>query len=403
MRISGPNASRTLRELAGSLPRPRRASYRTFRDAQGAPLDDGLALWFPGPSSATGEDLAELHLHGGRAVVAALLLTLDQKEGLRQAEAGEFTRRAFENGRIDLAEAEGLADLLAAETELQRQAALTLAEGGLGRLVERWQSDLLRASALVEASLDLSDEADVADAGELGYRQSLEALSDEVEEMLANPPAERLKDGVRIVFAGPPNTGKSSLFNAIVGRQAAIVTDIAGTTRDRIEAPVLLDGVPLLLIDTAGLRDEAGDAVEAIGIERTGEALAEADLILWLGDANQALEGALLIAPKADLGMVGAGMPVSTISGEGVDVLRAALLSRAKALLPRPGALALNARHRSILAEVAEVLARACQSPDLLITAEHLRESRARLDALTGRAGVEDMLDALFGTFCVGK
>ncbi len=403
VRISGPCAAGALRELAGSLPRPRVASYRTFRGKDGAPLDDGLALWFPGPGTATGEDLAELHLHGGRAVVAAVLSELSRKDGLRQAEAGEFTRRAFENGRIDLAEAEGLADLLAAETESQRQSALALAEGGLGRLVELWQRELLHVSALVEAELDMSDEADVTDSGDSLVGKKLSALADEIGDMLSAPPAERLKDGVRVVLAGPPNSGKSSLFNMIVGRQAAIVTEIAGTTRDRIEAPVVIDGVPLLLIDTAGLRDEAGDAVEVIGIERTGEALDQADIILWLGGADEAPETALLIAAKADLGSSGPGLPVSTLTGEGLDTLRTELLSRAKALLPRPGALALNARHRSVLAEVQSELASAQAAGDPLITAEHLRSARNTLDRLTGRAGVEDMLDALFGTFCVGK
>jgi tRNA modification GTPase len=392
-----------LEAIAGSLPAARRASFRRFVDpATGEPLDDGLALWFPRPKTATGEDLAELHLHGGRAVVAAVLGCLGRQEGLRLAEAGEFTRRAFENGRIDLAQAEGLADLLAAETEGQRRSALALAEGALGQHVERWQKLLLRESALIEAELDFSDEGDVEDAAS-AERAALIALAHEMELLLENPPAERLRDGVRIVLAGPPNAGKSSLFNILVGRDAAIVTDIAGTTRDRLEAPVLMGGVPLLFVDTAGLRDESADAVEAIGIARTGQALVEADIILWLGDANKLPDGALLIAAKSDLGEKRPGFALSVKTGEGLDALRAEIIEKAKSLLPREGALALNARHRTLIAAVEHDIRQASAAEDPLIAAEHLRSARSHLDALTGRAGVEDMLDALFGGFCIGK
>jgi tRNA modification GTPase len=403
VRVSGSFAGEALTRLAGKLPEPRHATYCRFKDHEGAPLDDGLALWFPGPGTATGEDLAELHLHGGRAVVAAVLGVLGEMEDLRPALAGEFTRRAFENGRIDLAEAEGLADLLAAETEGQRASALALAEGGLGRKVGAWQAELLRIAARVEAELDFSDEDDVAETGSARALTGIEGLIDEMEALLASPPAERLKDGVRVVLAGPPNSGKSSLFNVIIGRHAAIVTDIAGTTRDRIEAPVVLDGVPLLLIDTAGLRVDSADVVEAIGMERTGEALAEADIVLWMGEADAMPDGALLIAPKCDLKQGAKGLPVSTATGAGLPELRAEITTRAKALLPKPGSLALNARHRMILAEVKAELAAAQEADDLLVSAEHLRAARNRLDALTGRAGVEDMLDALFGAFCIGK
>uniref|UniRef100_UPI0035B1D3E4 tRNA uridine-5-carboxymethylaminomethyl(34) synthesis GTPase MnmE n=1 Tax=Paenirhodobacter enshiensis TaxID=1105367 RepID=UPI0035B1D3E4 len=343
VRISGPQAGAALTALAGNLPETRMARFRRFRDAGGAPLDDGLALWFPGPNTATGEDLAELHLHGGRAVVAAVLAALGQIKGCRGAEAGEFTRRAFENGRIDLAEAEGLGDLLAAETELQRQSAIALAEGGLGRLVSGWEQRLLRESALIEAVLDFSDEGDVGEAEH--DAAGLTALAADMTALLAAPPAERLKDGVRVVLAGPPNAGKSSLFNALIGRDAAIVTDIAGTTRDRIEAPVALDGVPLLLTDTAGLHDAAADRVEAIGIERSAQAVAEADIVLWLGDEGEAPAGSLLVAARADIAPDRPGLSVSVVTGLGMDDLRAEIVARARALLPRPGALALNARH----------------------------------------------------------
>jgi tRNA modification GTPase len=403
VRVSGPRAAAVLAALAGHVPQPRHAAYSRFVDQTGAPLDDGLALWFPGPASATGEDLAELHLHGGRAVVAAVLAVLAGFDGLRPATAGEFTRRAFEHGRIDLAQAEGLADLLAAETEAQRQSALTLAEGALGGKVALWQAALLKIAAQVEADLDFSDEGDVAEVDISLHCLRIAPLFAEMNEMLVAPPAERLRDGVRVVLAGPPNSGKSSLFNRLIGRHAAIVTDIAGTTRDLIEAPVTLDGLPLVLIDTAGLRDDASDAVEAIGIARTGGALAGADIILWLGDGRDMPADAILVAMKSDLGGSHPGLPVSVVNEDGIAALRTMLLGQVRARLPRPGALALNARHRSILADVTRALIAAQASQDLLITAEHLRNARTRLDALTGRAGVEDMLDALFGGFCIGK
>ncbi len=404
VRISGPRAGEVLARLIGKLPKPRFARYsRLYDPADGAVLDDGLALWFAGPATATGEDLAELHLHGGRAVVAAVLACLGRQEGLRPATAGEYTRRAFENGRIDLAQAEGLADLLSAETEGQRQSALALAEGALGRKVTAWQRDLLRISAQLEADLDFSDEGDVSDGVSFRVQDGLAPMVADMAALLSSAPAERLRDGVRVVLAGPPNSGKSSLFNEMIGRHAAIVTDIAGTTRDRIEAPVVLDGVPLLLIDTAGLRDDVSDAVEAIGIERTGQALGEADIILWLGDEGDMPDGALLIAPKSDSGPSGPGLPVSVTTGAGTGELRSALLHRAHALLPKPGALALNARHRAVVRLVFAELTEAAIATDSLITAEHLRTARRVLDELTGKAGVEDMLDALFGAFCIGK
>jgi tRNA modification GTPase len=405
VRISGPEAGPALRALTKKRPKPRAATLCQFVDPQsGILLDQGLALWFPGPASVTGEDLAELHIHGGRAVLAAVLAVLARMEGLRPATAGEFTRRSFENGRIDLAEAEGLADLLSAETEGQRQSALVLAEGALGRHVIDWQRRLLRLAAQIEAALDFSDEDDVPDTAPQVH--GLVSLYTEMSALLEQPPAERLKDGVKVVLAGPPNSGKSSLFNRIVGRDAAIVSATAGTTRDRIESPIALDGLPLVLIDTAGLRGSAGDEIEDIGMARAGEALASADIILWLGAAEDCPDttgDAILIAAKSDLGERGTGIAVSTKTGFGLDALRAEIVVHARALLPKPGALALNQRHRAILARVVEELSDAQTAQDLLIVAEHLRVARLHLDALTGRAGVEDMLDALFGAFCIGK
>lgn len=407
VRISGPLAATALLVLCRyeALPSPRRATYvRLFDPATGSLIDHALTLWLPGPSTATGEDIAELHLHGGRAVVAAALAALGALKGMRAAQAGEFTRRAFENGRIDLAEAEGLADLLAAETEHQRQAALLLAEGGLGKCVAQWQARLLQISAHVESELDFSDEDDVS--VDVGRTTALAALGTELITSLANPPAERLKDGLRVVIAGPPNAGKSSLFNRLLERDAAIVADIAGTTRDRIEANVAIAGLPLILIDTAGLRDFTHDKIEAIGMVRTNEALDQADIIVWLGPAENAPDDALIVAPKADLCCDDPGvaaLPVSVVSGQGVAELRDAILSRARELLPRPGALTLNQRHRNLIALVLEEISLAESQTDLLLVAEHLRRARVTLDAITGKSGVEDMLDALFSSFCIGK
>jgi tRNA modification GTPase len=406
VRLNGPVAGSALVSLSGALPAPRLAKLCRFRDPEsGGLLDSGLALWFPGPASVTGEDLAELHLHGGRAVVAAMFACLGRMPGLRPATAGEFTRRAFENGRIDLAEAEGLADLLAAETESQRQSALLLAEGALGKQAEAWRKILLGASAQIEAALDFSDEGDVGDSPEVMAFAALAELSLQIAHFGSNQPAERLRDGVRVVVAGPPNAGKSSLINALADRDVAIVSEIAGTTRDRIEVPLAIDGVPIVLTDTAGLRGATKDRIEAIGIARAEAALAEADVILWLGEAADIPAGdhVILIAAKSDLGKGRPGLAVSTLSEEGLPALRMAIAEAARALLPKPGTLALNARHRVILLEMQTEIEAARAAPDLLVTAEHLRHARAALDRLTGRAGVEDMLDALFGAFCVGK
>ena len=403
VRISGLNAGMALTSLCGTLPKSRRATFRMLRSQNGDVLDEALVLWLPGPATATGEDLAELHLHGGRAVVAGILAELEGLDGLRLAGAGEFTRRAFENGRIDLAQAEGLADLLAAETDSQRRSALTLTGGALGKVVEQWQRQILRISAGVEAALDLSDEADVDERLDQHAHEGLIALGDEIAARLASPPAERLRDGVMVVLGGPPNAGKSSLVNALAERDVAIVAADAGTTRDRIEVPVAIDGVPLVLTDTAGLRSLEPGSVEAIGIGLAEDALARADIVIWLGDQNEAPRGALVVAAKADLGVTNPGLAVSAKTGQGIAALKQEIVTRARALLPKAGEVAINRRHRAILAVVKGELADAGVSQDLLIIAEHLRAARAELDRLTGRAGVENMLDALFGTFCVGK
>ncbi len=403
LRISGAKALESLEKLSGTRPEPRQAMLVTLRK-DGEILDRALALRFDAPNTVTGEDLVELHLHGGRAVVAAASAALAAM-GLRPAEAGEFTRRAFANGKIDLTEAEGLADLLAAETEGQRRAAIALAGGALSRQVGDWTERLLALAAAVEAQLDFSDEGDV-DAGlPDAWHEAGRGLRDEIAQLLARPPAERLRDGVRVVIAGPPNSGKSTLLNAIVQREAAITSDIAGTTRDLIEVPVAIGGLPFLLIDSAGLR-ASDDAIEAIGVERAEAAIAVADLVLWLGDEHSMPEGpnVLPIHAKADLGaQAGTGLKVSAHSGQGMAELLDRLTSHARALLPGQDELTTNQRQRDALTAALGHIDAAAQHDDLLLVAEELRQARLAFDAVTGRAGVEDMLDALFARFCIGK
>jgi tRNA modification GTPase len=409
VRISGPRAGAALRALAGRLPEPRRASLGLLTDPiDGLPLDRALVLWFPGPATATGEDLAELHCHGGRAVTAAILAALGRTPGMRMAAPGEFTRRAFENGRLDLSEAEGLADLLQAETEGQRRVAMAMAEGHFSRRIAQWEQGLLRLSAAVEAALDFSDEDDVPGEGAEGRIGSAIAdLASAVRGELDRPGAERLRDGVRVVLAGPPNAGKSTLLNALAGRDVAIVSDIAGTTRDRIEVPVAIEGIAFLLTDTAGLRD-GGDVVERIGIARAGDAIAGADILLWLGAPDDApREDALCLAAQMDrpdrISPPGALLAVSAMTGMGMRELTAELTARARALLPREGDYALHARQREAVATLADALDLAVAQPNMLLVAEQLRLGRSAIDALTGTSGTEAMLDALFGQFCIGK
>jgi tRNA modification GTPase len=406
IRVSGPQAHQAGERLAGSLPEPRTAAVRELRDPRtGELLDEALVLRFDGPASSTGENIVEFQCHGGRAVVDALLSALGSLEGLRLAEPGEFTRRAFENGRIDLTEAEGLADLIEAETESQRKAALATAEGGLKKQVKEWQSRLLILSAEAERAIDYDDEdltIDPALAGECA------ALAAELREWLDRPRLEPLKDGARVVVAGPPNAGKSSLVNAIAGYERAIVTAIPGTTRDHIEVPFSLAGVPILLTDTAGLR-ETDDQVEAIGIARAAALAEGADVLVWLGKPEEVPASPRLIQvhAKADLpqrrGPPEGSLAVSAVSGEGLNRLLERIGTLAKSVLPAEGAVALNRRQAALISEAWEALTEAATTSETLLVAEGLRLARGAFDRLTGRAGVEDVLDTLFNRFCLGK
>lgn len=407
VRVTGTAAFAAGRALAGSLPPPRRTALRALHDPRdGCLLDRALVLVFAGPATSTGDDVVEFHVHGGRAVVAAVEETLAALPGLRRAEAGEFTRRALMNGVIDLTEAEGLGDLLAAETEGQRRAALRLAEGGLRSRIETWTTHMIAVSAQVEAQLDFSDEDDVATTADVAMLMPIARVLNEIEAMLAEPPVERLRDGLRVVLAGPPNSGKSSLLNAMTEREVAIVSPIAGTTRDRIEAPVTRNGVAYMLIDTAGLTDSPGDAVERIGIDRARAAVVEADVLLWLGD-DRPLADAIWVHARSDLpgrSVVPAGaVAVSAKTRFGLAALWRVIHDRSLSLLPSDTGVVANARQRGELSLVADALSRAIETSDLLVVAECLRLGLAALDRVTGRGRVEDVLDALFAQFCVGK
>lgn len=406
MRVSGPQAGAAMVALIGRTTKPRHATSAVLRDALGREIDRALVLWLPGPHSATGEDTLELHCHGGRAVIRAVEAALAALPSLRAASPGEFTRRAFGNGKIDLAEAEGLADLLTAETELQRQSAMAMASGAFSHQVTQWRDRLLQQSAALEAVLDFGDEDDVAllPADFVTHLAQLEA---ELSLWLARPRAELLREGYRVVVAGPPNAGKSTLFNILVGAEAAIATPIPGTTRDVLTRPIAYLGVPFLFADTAGLHDAVDDEVEAIGIERALEALDRADLVLWLGPEGAGPDGAWEIAAQSDRNDAsvksGARHRISAKTGEGIAALRDDLIATARAAMPKPGEAGLNERQYTHLSQAQRALAAARYEHDSLLMAEALRLARVSFDALLGRTTTEDMLDSLFARFCIGK
>lgn len=410
VRVSGRGALDAATQLAGTLPPARRAAVRALRDpVDNQLLDRALVLVFLGPATATGEDLVELHLHGGRAVVASVERALAGLPGLRAAEPGEFTRRALAHGRIDLTEAEGLGDLLSAETEAQRQMALANSDGRLRRAVAEWTATATRLSAVVEAVLDHADEDDVDVGNDVlaGIRAQAQALTDKIGAVLAVPPVERLRDGIRVVLAGPPNAGKSTLLNALVGREAAIVSSVAGTTRDVIEIPVTRNGVAWLFLDTAGLREDSDDPIERIGIDRATGSIAEADVVLWLGDeAPPRTDRVVALYPRSDIrpaNDAGGRITVSAATGEGLAAVWVALGQEAASLLPKVDELSLNRRQAHHAGIAAAALERAAKQDDPLLLAEELRYAVHAFAALTGMRATEAVLDDLFGRFCIGK
>lgn len=407
IRISGPHAHAAAEALCGPLPAARQASVRSLRDpTDGQLLDEALVVRFDGPTSFTAEDCVELQCHGGRAVVDAVLGALGGMEEMRAAEAGEFTRRALLNGRLDLTEAEGLADLLEAETEAQRRAALAMAGGGLRAKIDEWRERLLGLSAQAELAIDYVGEEEELASGAL--KDELALLAFDLTSFLARPRAEPLKDGIRVVLAGPTNSGKSSLLNALVGYDRAIVTDREGTTRDHLEVPLAIAGIPFVLTDTAGLR-VSSDLIEVEGIERSLGLISRADIVLWLGEPDLVPDArrAIPVRAKADINEAKSRedrrLAVSAATGEGIGDLLDCLSREAAAILPINDELALNRRQASLLTEAAAAIKLAESNADPVLTSEQLRLARESFERLTGRAGVEDLLDSLFSRFCLGK
>jgi len=430
VRISGTGARVALKELIGRVPEPRKAALANVRDpASGEPIDQALVLWFPGPRSETGEDVAELQLHGGHAVIAATLAVLGRIPGLRMAEPGEFTRRAFEHGQLDLTQVEALADLIGAETEAQRRQAFQQMRGLLGDRAEAWRTRAIEALAQVEAAIDFADEGDVPK--DLVHRalEIARLLADEINAALAGAArGERLRDGLWVVIAGPPNAGKSTLLNRIARREAAIVSPIAGTTRDVIDVHLDLSGYPVNLIDTAGIRESSDDPVEREGMRRAREQAARANLVLWVADATA---GEVVTPPQAAGATVwtvvnkmdlvrpqelprlewrhkgGGRHLISATTGAGLDGLITALVGFAESTFTLEPALVTRERQRRTLNEVvqslieSEKLGKRGAGEELI--AEQLRLAASSLGRLTGRVDVEDILEVIFRDFCIGK
>ena len=424
VRVSGPAAADALTRIGGApLPAPRLAALRRFcQPGTGAAIDQGLALWFPAPASATGEDMAELHVHGGPSVIAALCDALAALPGLRPAEPGEFTRRAFEAGRLDLTQAEGIADLVAAETEGQRRQALSQIEGSLQRLYDGWRDRLMALRANVEAAIDFSDQ-ELGEDPMAAAAPGLAALEAEIVAHLDDARrGQRLREGFCIAIVGAPNAGKSSLLNRLAGRDAAIVSTRAGTTRDVVEVRLDLEGWPVTLADTAGLR-ESQDEIESEGVRRALARAASADLSLVVFDGalwpetdakSLALlsDDALAVLNKTDL-LAGpapaavadhAALGVSCLTGVGIEALLETLAEEIAGRYPPGGAPALTrARHRRAVVECRDALARAIAGPADERLAEELRLAAHALGRITGRVDVEAVLDLVFRDFCIGK
>ena len=418
IRMSGPAAGAALKSLAGEIPAPRVARRVLLRDAKGQPIDDAVALYFPAPASATGEDVAEFHVHGGRAVLASLFAALSAMKNVRAAEPGEFTRRAFENGKLDLTEAEGLDDLIHADTDRQRRQALRQLKGMLGNKARSWRAQIIEACALIEAGIDFSDEGDVPAELIAPAVAKIKALLGEITEVLAaEGHTERLRDGLVVAIAGPPNVGKSTLMNQLARREVAIVSPHAGTTRDIIEVQLDLDGYPVTVIDTAGIR-ETDDPVEQEGVRRARARAAEADLVLWLTDVDAAMSPAETNVPtwivrnKIDLDATYRGrestppFAISASRGDGLPELMAALVGYAQDFFgSSESGLIGRQRQRDLLQQAATSLQRSIgvvgRGEEL--AAEDLRSAAFALGRLLGQVDVDDILDVIFREFCIGK
>ncbi len=438
VRVSGPQAGTALTALAGKIPAARMATRALLRDRKQQPIDEAVVLWFPGPASATGEDVAEFHVHGGRAVLVALFGALSAFDHVRAAEPGEFTRPAFENGKLDLTEAEGLDDLVHADTDRQRRQALRQLKGLLGDRARDWRAQIIEAAALIEAGIDFSDEGDVPTELIGPALARIKALAGEIEQVLAaQGHGERLREGLVVAIAGPPNVGKSTLINQLARREVAIVSPHAGTTRDIIEVQLDLDGYPVTVIDTAGIR-ETDDPVEQEGVRRARTRAAEADLVLWLVDvphqrgleqgaapvwtvrnkidldaatSDAAGQGIGAVGSRQPTGVIGEGtagieFAVSAIRGDGIQELIAALITFAQNYFGSgEGGLISRERQRQLLQDTAASLRRSVsviqQGEEL--AAEDLRLAARSLGRLLGRVDVEDLLDAIFREFCIGK
>src|ERR1700722_15949609 len=421
VRVSGPQARAALMSLANKLPAPRMATRVLLRDAKQRPIDDAVVLWFPGPASATGEDVAEFHVHGGRAVLGALFAALSAFEHVRAAEPGEFTRRAFENGKLDLTEAEALDDLIHADTERQRRQALRQLKGLLGDKARDWRAQIIEAAALIEAGIDFSDEGDVPAELIAPALAKIETLRGEIEKVLAaQGKSERLRDGLVVAIAGPPNVGKSTLMNQLARREGAIVSPHAGTTRDVIEVQLDLDGYPVTMIDTAGVR-ATDDPVEQEGVRRARARAAEADLVLWMIDGGhgevryRAAGPVWVVRNKIDLDPAGASagqggedgwFEISASRGDGIPQLVVALIAFAQDCFGSGEAgLIGRERQRKLLEQTVASLQRSMTAIEdgEELAAEELRIAVHSLGRLLGRVDVEDILDVIFRDFCIGK
>ena len=417
IRVSGANLISRMAGLGLAKLRPRQAGLRTLTHPEtNAVLDQAVAIWFASPSSQTGEDVVELHVHGGRAVIASVLEALGILPGFRMAEPGEFARRAFDNGKLDLTAAEGLADLIDAETELQRKQALAQASGQLANRYDAWRSRLIEAMALMEAAIDFSDEGDVsASAVALSHDRVVSLLAELDAHLAAAHRGEIVRDGFKVAIAGAPNAGKSSLLNALAQRDVAIVSEVPGTTRDVIEVALDLDGIRVVMWDTAGVR-ETGDAVEREGIRRTEARMAEADLVIWLSDpahpmpcpAELKQRHIVRVSTKADQAgkLSGTDLCISARTGVGLTELIRLIATAARDRIGDTDALPpTNVRHRLLLTESLKALQRALDHDDATaeLAAEELRQAAAALGRLTGAVDAEDVLGQIFGRFCIGK